>query len=111
MDKNLIGNVEVELEKVLGKGHDKDKWELIVRNQETGEEVIHYQDIKGGCLVVAQDKPSEDVIGGTRQGIFGAMPEVLICYYKSKFILKQTLIKYLGAKFDEFDKIDPYKGL
>lgn len=106
-----IGNVDVEVEKVLGKDQNGVKWELIVKNQSTGEEVIHYHDIKGGVLVVAQTKPSEIEAGGTRQGIFGAMPEVMICYYKSKYILKQTLKKYLGVKFDELEKFDAYKNL
>lgn len=107
MDKNEL---DIEGLKVLGKDDQETTWEVIIKNSRTGKEAMHHYNVKGGAIIIAQGQPEEKEKGGTRQILFGALPYVLICYYKSKYIFKQTLIKFLGEeKFNDLNRFDAYK--
>jgi len=103
--------MDIEIEKFKDKIDKDTTWKAVISNEKTGEEIIIYRHCKAGIFIVAQEQPTEAKMGGTRQGIFGELPYIMIAYYKSKKAIRETLKKYLGEKFEELEKLDPYKNL
>lgn len=104
--------MDIETEK-FGDKIDKDTtWKVVISNEKTKEEAIIYRHCRGGIFIVAQGQPEEAVpIGGTRQGVFGELAYIMVAYFKSKTMIRETLKKHLGKKFEELEKLDPYKNL
>lgn len=111
MEKNEFqefADFEVE-KKQEGISHDT-RWQVKITDELTGKEVITYSGCLGGVFIVHQDKEHEQNPGGTRQGVFGELGSIMVCYFKVKNSLRQTLVKFMGEeKLSELEKLDPTK--
>jgi len=60
-------------------------YRMVIYNKQTGEEVVAYDDIKGGIMVVHQ---ATDTRTGTRQGAFGEIGSIVLTMLKAPMALE-----------------------